>query len=272
MKIGGHTSIVGGYAKALERMAAMGGNCMQIFSSSPRDWKQPQISDEDIVLFREKKEALKIDPVYFHAMYLINLANPERIGNQSVKVLVHELNLASMLGIVGSIIHIGSFSNGDYDTLIKNIAKVLAQIPENVYFIIENAGSRKIPNTLEELGQIISDLKDERVKVCLDTCHLWAAGYDLSTTEKFEEFLSKFDNLVGLENLELFHVNDSKGTFGSYLDRHQNIGQGTIPRSTFELLLNHPATQRKPFILEVPGFDDKGPDKQNIDILKGMVK
>lgn len=272
MKIGGHTSIVGGYAKALERMAAMGGNCMQIFSSSPRDWKQPQISDEDILLFREKKEALKIDPVYFHAMYLINLANPERIGDSSVEVLVHELYLASMLGIAGSIIHIGSFSNGDYDTLIKNIAKVLSQAPESVCFIIENAGSRKIPNTLEELGQIISDLKDERVKVCLDTCHLWAAGYDLSTAEKLDEFVTKFDSLVGLDRLELWHTNDSKGAFGSYLDRHQNIGQGTIPKVEFELLLNHPVTGTKPFVLEVPGFDDKGPDKQNIDILKGIVK
>lgn len=270
-KIGAHCSISGGYTAALQSISDKGGNCLQIFSSSPRDWKNPVIPEEQISEFIVAKEELAIDPIYFHASYLINLANPAWGGDASVKSLVHELRLASALGVRGSIIHLGSFSNGDYNTLITNSEAVLSQIPEDVVFIIENAGTRKIGTSLDEIAQIVTDLNDPRVKVCLDTCHLHAAGYDLSSLKQFESFFAEFDKKIGLERLEVIHVNDSKDPLGSNRDRHENLGEGEISPEVFKALLNHPLTKDMPFILEVPGFDKKGPDKKNIDIFKGFL-
>ena len=270
-KIGAHVSISGGYTAGLQSIKDKGGNCLQIFSSSPRDWKPPVISEDQIAEFKKRKEQLRIDPIYFHASYLINLANPDRGGDASVHSLVHELNLASMLEVSGSIIHLGSFTNGNYATLIENCTKVLSQTPEDTVFIIENAGTHKIGTTLEEIGSVVHDLSSSRVTVCLDTCHLHAAGYDLSTNEKFETFLSVFDKKIGLDRIELFHVNDSKDEFLSNRDRHENIGEGKISQEVFRILTNHPQTKNFPFIIETPGFDKKGPDKKNIDILKGFI-
>lgn len=270
-KIGAHVSIAGGYVAAVQSISDKGGNCLQIFSSSPRDWKNPVITEEQISDFITAKKKLAIDPVYFHASYLINLANPAWGGEASVKSLVHELGLASTLGVRGSIIHLGSFSNGDYNTLITNAEKVLSQIPDDILFIIENAGTRKIGTSLDEIAQIVHDINDPRVKVCLDTCHLHAAGYDLSSGKLFESFFTEFDKKIGLEKLEVIHVNDSKDAFGSNRDRHENIGDGEISPEVFKTLLNHSLTKNIPFILEVPGFDKKGPDKKNIDIFKGFL-
>ncbi len=271
MKIGAHISIAGGYTAAMQNISEKGGNCLQIFSSSPRIWKRPHVTDSQILEFKAVKEQLNIDPIYFHASYLINLANPNAGGDLSVQSLIHELNLAARMDIRGSIIHLGSFANGTYSTLIENCIKVLGQISESTLFIIENAGSRKIGVTLDEVGSIVHDLADSRVKVCLDTCHLHAAGYDLSTSASFDTFLSEFDKKIGLERLELFHVNDSKDEFSSHRDRHENIGEGEITPSVFENILQSPHTRDLPFIIETPGFDKKGPDKKNIDMLKTFI-
>jgi deoxyribonuclease-4 len=270
-KIGAHVSIAGGYTMGLERITEMGGNCMQIFSSSPRDWKHPSISDEQILEFQNRKKELSINPVFFHAWYLINLANDGFIGQSSVHTLTHELYLASMLGVQGSIIHLGSFANGTYGTLIENSKKILTQTPQNAWFIIENAGTKKIGTDIDEIARIMDDLSDDRVKVCLDTCHLHAAGYDLSSEETLEDFLITIESKIGLSKIALFHLNDSKDGFSSNRDRHENIGEGNIPPSVFSLLLNHPKTKDIPFIIETPGFDKKGPDKKNLDIVKGFI-
>ncbi|HRN96732.1 MAG TPA: deoxyribonuclease IV [Candidatus Levybacteria bacterium] len=271
MKIGAHVSIVGGYGASLESIVQKGGNCMQIFASSPRFWSQPKVSESTITEFKNQKSALNIENTYFHACYLINLANPERIGESSVGSLTGELTLASKMGIEGSIIHLGSLTNGTYETLITNIQRVLGSIPSDTVFIIENAGTRKIGTQLEEIGNIVRDVGSDQVKVCLDTCHLHAAGYDLSTKKSFEQFFLEFDKKIGLEKLEVIHMNDSKDSLGSNRDRHENIGEGQISPEVFTQLLNHPITKDLPFILEVPGFDKKGPDKKNIDIIKNLI-
>lgn len=271
MKIGAHTSIVGGYTAALERVVEKGGNCMQIFASSPRFWTQPNISDEVVQEFKQKKEELRVGPTYFHASYLINLANPEKGGYASVSALTKELTLAHRMGITGSIIHLGSLANGTYEKLIINIQRVLEATPDDVLFIAENAGTRKIGTTIDELGNIIRDVSSDKLRVCLDTCHLHAAGYDLSSKKEFESFFADFDKKIGMEKLEVVHINDSKDPFGSHRDRHENIGEGKISPEVFNLFLNHKLTKNLPFILEVPGFDKKGPDKRNFDILKSFV-
>lgn len=280
MKLGAHMSSAGGYTEALSRVAAIGGDCLQIFSASPRGWNTPKISPADAKKFVAEKKRLGIDPVYFHASYLINLTDAGSTGHLSKKMLIAELGVAEKAGVRGSIVHLGSFKDKDdgevgaqenYKVLIKNIQEVLKSAPKDVLFLIEDAGTRKIGRRIEEIGKIIHDIKDARLRVCLDTCHLHAAGYDLRTKEKFEEFLKLFDREVGLERLELFHVNDSRDPFSSLRDRHENIGEGGVGRDVFTLLLNHPKTRNLPFIIETPGFDDNGPDEKNIRILKSLV-
>lgn len=261
----------------------MGGNCLQIFSASPRIWQRKTPSEDVITLFLKTKKTLDVSPVYFHASYLINLADNSRIGNISKNNLIAELCLTAKLGVKGSIVHLGSFKNqltvnrqqitnkGALNNLIRNIYEVLNATPKSTFFIIENAGNRKIGQTLEEIGAIIKTINNPRLKVCLDTCHLHAAGYDLKTPEKLSKFISQFDSLIGLDRLELFHINDSKDEFGSLRDRHENIGIGKVGLDTFKLLLNHPRLKNLPFIIETPGFDGTGPDKKNLDILKSLV-
>lgn len=281
MKLGAHLSTSGGLAKTLDSLIEKGGNCLQIFSSSPRMWTNSKLSKEDIATFVEKKDKLDIDPIYFHACYLINLANTEETGKKSINSLIFELNLAQKMEIRGSIVHTGSFMKmtGDenlkelngYDTLISNIKSVLAEVPKGTLLILENAGNRKIGKQIEHLASIIEDVGDDRVRVCLDTCHLHAAGYDLNSQDHFENFLKDFDNRIGLNKLELMHLNDSRDELSSLRDRHDNIGEGHVGVQVFKNLLNNPRTKQLPFIIETPGFDNNGPDKKNLDILKSFI-
>lgn len=289
MTFGAHLSIAGGparpdgrsggYEKALERAAAIGANCLQIFSGNPRSFAGPAVlSDVAVQEFKRRAEKLGIAPIYFHAPYLLNLASEEPTGDLSAKLLIAELSAASRLGVRGSIVHPGSFkkSSGEekerqYKLLIKRLKTILTAAPGDSVFVIENAGTRKIGRTLEEIAEIVIDVENQRLKVCLDTCHLHAAGYDLRSKEKLNAFLKEFDQKIGLERLECFHVNDSRDPFGSLRDRHENIGEGEVGKEVFKFLLTHPKIKQLPFIIETPGFDDRGPDKKNLDILKAMV-
>lgn len=284
--LGAHLSIGGGYEKPINKIKEIGGDALQIFSCSPRGWNFAKPAQTEIDMFVALKKQLQIDPVYFHASYLLNLGSDERIGQLSRSSLKHELKLAKHMGVKGSIVHLGSFKNGKdiekseydisleekYEALIKNISEILNDTPSETIFMIENAGTRKIGRTIDEIARIIKDVNNPRLRVCLDTCHLHAAGYDITTKDTLDSFLEIFDKLIGLEKLELWHINDSKDPFGSLRDRHENIGEGMIGIDTFRGLLNHPKLSAKPFIIETPGFDDKGPDKQNLDILKGLIE
>lgn len=272
--IGAHASMAGGHAQALVRVHAMGGNILQCFSSSPKSWAVAQVTEEAIAEFRKTQKELNIRDAYFHASYLINLANAEKLGNISKHILTQELNLASQMGVRGSIIHLGSYKAGEPNQtlLLTNIEKVLTRTPTDTYFIIENAGNRKIGLRLEEIGEIIKAIRDRRVRVCLDVCHLFAAGYDLSTDESYKRFKDDLDRLIGLAHIEAIHMNDSKGEFGAYRDLHENIGQGKIDASVYPRIINDPDLHSTSMIVEVPGFDGKGSDKQNIDILKGFIQ
>ncbi len=273
MKLGAHVSIAGGHENALHRIKEMGGNCLQIFSASPRAWNFVKIDDAVAKSFADLKKKLDIEPVYFHASYLINLAFENRVGQLSTQLLTHELKVAKKMGLRGSIVHIGSHKEGQKDLkhVISHVSKVLEKIPDDVLFIIENAGNRKIGLHLDEIGAIIKGLKSKNVKVCLDTCHLHAAGHDLRSKKGFKEFLEVFDKKIGLERLEVWHLNDSKDAFGSYRDRHENIGKGEVGVEVFQNIYSHPKTKHLPGIIEVPGYDDMGPDKKNLDILKTLI-
>jgi len=273
-KLGAHQSISGGYSEALDRINNIDGNCLQIFSSSPRGWNFAKPTEEEISQFVDLKKKLKIEPIYFHATYLINLADDSRIGHMSKQSLITELNLASKLNIKGSIVHLGSFKdqklNIKYQKLISNIKEVLEETPKDTLFIIENAGNRKIGQTLEEISQIVKDVNNLRVRLCFDTCHLFSNGYKFDTNKELGVFFNKLDKLDLFDKLELWHLNDSRDEFNSGHDRHENIGQGKIGIDEFKILLNHPQTKNFPFIIETPGFDGNGPDKKNLDILKSL--
>lgn len=281
LKIGAHLSVAGGYHNGLKKAAEIGTNCLQVFASSPRSWGFRQPSEEEIQTFISLKKELQIDPAYFHASYLINLANEPAFAKNGVNSLINEMNLAPKMEVKGSIVHLGSFKTGNpfdkysYDVngyLIQNIKKVLENTPTDSLFIIENSGNKKIGQSVEEIAHIMEQLNNDRVRVCMDSCHGFSAGYDFSTEEKLDEFVRHFDALIGLDKLELWHLNDSRDPFDSGRDRHANIGEGTLGLETFSLIMNHPKLKHLPFIIEVPGFDDKGPDKQNVDILKSMIK
>lgn len=278
IRLGAHQSIAGGYSLALERIKNIGGNCLQIFSSSPRGWNFAKITEQQRNDFIVLKDRYKIDSVYFHATYLINLADGSRIGHMSKMSLISEMNLAPKLGVKGSIIHLGSYKekkqltiDNKYKVLINNIKEILNKTPKDSLFIIENAGNRKIGQTLEEISQIVKDVNNSRIRICFDTCHLFSSGYRFNDEETFNSFLDKLDKLDLLDKLELWHVNDSRDEFNSGHDRHGNIGQGMIGFDEFRTLLNHPKTKNYPFIIETPGFDNNGPDKKNLDILKSMI-
>lgn len=282
-KLGAHLSTAGGYHNALNKIVTIGGTCLQIFSSSPRSWSCTPPSDIQVQQFKELKEKLKIDPVYFHACYLINLANDFQAAVSSRNSLIQDLQIAHDLGIKGVIIHLGSFKGKDletslipgvsiYDDLVLNIKSILKETPEDTLFIIENAGNNKIGKDLAQIAAIIDMVESDRIRVCLDTCHLYSAGYDLSTQKKLDNFLTSFETLIGVDKLEVWHINDSKDPYNSGRDRHENIGEGTLSLEPFKLILNHKKLKHLPFIIEVPGFDDKGPDKQNLDILQSLLQ
>jgi deoxyribonuclease-4 len=210
----------------------------------------------------------------------------------SKQSLISEMNLAPKLGIKGSIIHLGSYKlkktnqstlplldgrieavpiQPKYKVLISNIIEVLEKTPKESLFIIENAGNRKIGQTLEEISQIVKDVNNPRVRLCLDTCHLFSNGYKFETKNELEFFFDKLDSLDLFDKLEVWHLNDSRDEFDSGHDRHGNIGEGKMNISEFKILLNHPKTKDLPFIIETPGFDKKGPDKKNLDILKSLA-
>jgi len=274
IKLGAHQSIAGGLHEALNRINSIGGNCLQIFSSSPRGWNFAKIDEGQVSKFLNLKSRLKIDPIYFHASYLVNLADDSKTGHLSKLSLIAEMNIAPSLKIKGSIIHLGSFkdqrSDIKYQKFISNIIEVLNKTPKDALFIIENAGNKKIGQTLDEISKIVKDVNNPRVRLCLDTCHLFSNGYGFKNEGELNKFIEKLDELELLEKLEVWHINDSRDPFSSGRDRHENIGKGTIGIDEFKTLLNHPKTKEFPFIIETPGFDGNGPDKKNIDILKAL--
>ena len=281
--IGAHVSIAGGYHEAVKRVHGIGGNALQIFSTPPRGWKPAEVSDEECERFQEACREYGVTPSYFHASYMINLAGKPENQEKSVAALTAELSTASRCGVKGTVVHVGSFVGEDkskqgekltrerYEGVLENIERILAETPDDTLFLIENMGMRKIGRTLEEIGFLTAELASDRVGVCLDSCHLHAAGYDISSTDKLDAFLEEFDTHIGREKLECFHVNDSRDEFGSLRDRHENLGDGEVATGVFETLVNHPEIRTLPLILETPGIDGNGPDAANVERLRGYV-
>jgi deoxyribonuclease-4 len=277
MKIGGHVSSSGGFLKVFGRAEAIGANCFQTFVSSPRMWRVPEVDPSVGEQFKRELAEREMQPSYVHIKYLVNLVSQKPdVVEKSVRCIVEELKAAHALGLRGGMFHIGAHQGMDRDAAVEMLVgqskRVLAQLPDDVLFILENSATdKKLGAKLEEVGKIVRRLDDPRVRVCLDTCHAFSAGYDLRDNAGVDKFVSEIEQHIGLDKLELIHVNDSKAAFDSNIDRHENIGKGSIGIEGFGALLNHPKLMDKPFILEVPGTNKSGPDKENVDALKNIV-
>ena len=280
MKIGAHMSTSGGLSKAVDRGVEIGCETIQIFGSSPQGWAFKPIPEDQTRAFREKAEAAGIAPVFFHAIYLINLGNPNpEIVEKGIASLTNYMKLAKEVDAAGVIFHLGSHKGAGYEAImgqtVSAIERVLENSPEGPWLTLENTAGmgQHIGARLEELGRIIRgvDLAHrDRLKVCLDTQHSYSAGYDVSSYDGLEAMLAEFDESIGLDKLAAVHANDSKIPLGGGVDRHENIGQGHIGLEGFENIIGNPAFKDVPFFLEVPGADNNGPDKANLDILKEM--
>ena len=280
MKLGAHVSTSGGLEKAIDRGAEIGCETIQIFGSSPQSWAYKPLPEEQTRLFREKAKRSGIDPVFFHAVYLINLGTPVPANlEKGIQSLVNYIGLAAEVDARGVIVHPGSHKGAGYEGILEQIVsgieRVLSSSPQGPWLTLENTAGmgQHIGASFEELGRIIAGVdasQRDRVKVCLDTQHSLAAGYDVATKEGLEAMLAEFDRHIGLDNLAAVHANDSKYPLGGGVDRHENIGQGYIGLEGFENIIANPAFRDVPFLLEVPGLDNKGPDRANLDILKEM--
>jgi deoxyribonuclease-4 len=277
MRIGAHVRSGGGVDKSIDRALEMGAETIQIFSGSPQAWRRKNYKVEEVDDFKKKSAETGVAPAFIHGLYLINLAsqNPDVIG-KSFDALVAEMNAAALIGAKGVIFHLGSHKGAGYEACVEQVIdqckRVLDATPKEAWLILENSAGMggAIGSKFEELGKIVHGVGGDRTKVCLDTCHTYQASYDVKTRAGLDATLAEFDKEIGLEKLVAIHANDSKAPLGGGLDRHANIGEGTIGRDGFVNMLSHKAFANVPFLLEVPGFEDDGPDKQNVDILKEL--
>ena len=277
MLIGAHVSTSGGPASAFERATAIGAEAAQIFLTPPQQWRSNKVDPVIVEGFQTASAAANDIPVFVHGVYLINLAtNDETHLQRSTSSLKSALTTAAMLGIKGVIFHLGSHKGQGLDAVFEQICRACTEVlevaPEGPMLILENSAGAggNIGSKFEDLGRIIREVGSPRVKVCLDTQHSYAAGYDLGTAEGLELAMTEFEQEVGFENLVAVHANDSKVELGSGRDRHENIGDGHIGVEGFRRILAHRGFQNAPFLLEVPGLDGKGPDQANVDILKEL--
>ena len=277
MKVGAHVSTAGGLDKAIDRAQGMGAEAIQIFISSPRGWAFKPVPQAMASTFREKAANAGIGPTFFHGIYLVSLGSPtEENLAKSVQALTDYMQAAGELGSSGVIFHAGSHRGAGYqgvfDQAVGAMDRVLTASPEGVRLTMENSAGMgdHICSKFEEIGRLMKALASPNVKVCLDTQHLFAAGYDVTSKEGLDRVMEEFDREIGLSNLVAVHANDSKTPFASGVDRHENIGQGHMGLDTFRVIMAHPAFRDVPFLLEVPGEDGNGPDKANLDVLKGL--
>jgi deoxyribonuclease-4 len=270
VKVGVHVSIAGSIDLAVDRAQDAGCDVFQMFSRNPRGWASKPLADADCELFRAKIRTTGILPVD-HMPYLPNLASPKsEIYEKSVATLATELDRCGRLGIPYLVTHLGHHLGdgiaGGRARVIKAIDTALAQSDNEVMLLLENTAGEKnsVGSSFEHIGAIRNGLAAPgRTGVCFDTCHAFAAGYELRTPEGIADTLAQFDELVGLAHLKAIHLNDTKGDRGSGLDRHEHIGMGFIGEDGFRHILHHPVFAGLPLICETP-VDDRRDDRGNI--------
>jgi deoxyribonuclease-4 len=276
MRLGAHVSTAGGLSKAIGRAQEMGAETIQIFASSPRAWAFKAPTEDEAQTFRTGAEAAGVGPVFIHASYLVNMGGTPDLVEKSVDSLARNMDVAAQIGAAGVIFHGGSHKGVGFEAVLDQSASALRRVlslsPSDAWLIVENSAGMgfHVGASFQELGRLMAAVDSPRVKLCLDTQHCMAAGYDISDSGRIDAVVEELDREIGLSRLVAVHANDSKVEFGSGVDRHENIGEGSIGAGGFGVIMGHPAFRNVPFILEVPGVDKKGPDEENLGRLKDI--
>lgn len=276
-KIGAHVSAAGGLYTAFENAKRIGADCIQIFGASPRQW-EVRLPDKKVVeQYKTAAKKSKIQPVFLHAAYLVNLGSPNHyIRTQSVKNLIGHLKITEVIGADGLVFHLGSGKNTTLGKARKQtvaaVKAALKKVPGQAQLLMENSagGGARVGSDIDGIAAIFRALNStKRVKLCFDTAHAFESGMirDYSPVE-IKKFLAEWDQKIGLNNIIVIHANDSKTAYNSKHDRHENIGKGYLGLKSFKNLARFPPLRALPWILEVPGFADQGPDAKNIKILR----
>jgi deoxyribonuclease IV len=271
---GAHCS--GGVKKALDNGAAMGAEAVQLFVQSPRTWRFPQHDPADLEAFRSKREESGV-PALVHALYLVNLAAPDdMVYAKSVDTMRATVDAACAIEADAVIFHLGSHLGAGFETglerLVPAVGQVLDRCNERTWLLMENSAGAggTIGRSLDELAAVFDALgRHERLGICLDSCHLFVSGVDVTDAATWNTLLGDLDRRIGLDRLRALHANDAKAPLGSNRDRHDNIGDGLIGEG-LGVFLAHPKLQRLPAVLEVPGADGKGPNADEIRKLREL--
>lgn len=278
--LGAHESTAGGVSKALERGREVGCDTVQIFVKAPNRWVSKALAEEEVVAFKQAVAETGIWPVFAHSLYLVNLASPEEeLWHKSLAALADDLERCEMLGLPGLVLHPGSHKGSGEEAGIARIAAALDELHNRLpgyqaqVWLETTAGQGdQLGCTFGQLRAMIDAVKEpERLGICFDTAHAYAAGYELRTREGFDATWAEFDRVLGLEQLKAIHLNDSKKGLGSRVDRHAHIGQGELGLEPFRLLLNDPRFYGLPMTLETDKGPDLAEDRENLAVLRSLI-
>ena len=271
MKIGAHVSSAGGIHTAIDRAEQIGAESMQVFTQSPRTWRPTNHDPETFERFKERRAEAGIGDVFCHALYLCNLAAPkDDIYEKSVAALRNTMEVASAIEADGVIFHVGSHLGAGLEAGLERVVPAMTQLLElctdATWLVMENSAGAggTIGRSIGELAAIFERLSGHpRLGVCLDSCHLYVSGVDVTDAAAFDSLLDEVDESIGLDRLRALHVNDSATPLGSNRDRHANIGEGLLGER-LGVFLGNPRLQGLPAVLEVAGPDNKGPDANEV--------
>ncbi|MGA8354511.1 MAG: deoxyribonuclease IV [Solirubrobacteraceae bacterium] len=273
MLIGAHVSPAGGLPKAVERGTERGCRAIQIFNQSPRMWRPSTYSDQDVAAFREAMDASEIDAVMIHAVYLLNCASDDPdIREKSLASLTHSLRTGQRIGSCGVVLHPGSAKTGDVGEAIERAGETIAQAlseSDGCELHLENTAGAggTLGRTFEELAQLIEAAGgDQRLGVCLDSCHLLASGYDIRTPAGMDSVMKQAAKALGKGRIRSLHLNDSQTPLGSNRDKHANVGEGELGQQGCAAFLSAPRLQKLSCVLETPGHDRSGPDRDEVHL------
>jgi deoxyribonuclease IV len=277
LEFGAHVSTKGGIDTAIDRIVDIGGDCVQVFTQSPRMWRTTAHAPEAIERFGTKRQEAGIGGVACHALYLVNLAAPDDgVYERSVHTMRATVDAACAIGADAVVFHVGSHLGAGFDVGLERAAAALAQILEraegDTWLCMENSAGTgaTIGRSLEELAALLARLdRHPRLGICLDSCHLYASGYEVTTREGVDALVTEVDELIGLDRLRALHVNDSAAELGSNRDRHANIMEGLMGEG-LGAFLAHPAFQHLSAYLEVPGREKSGPNAEEISKLREL--
>jgi deoxyribonuclease-4 len=271
MLIGAHVSPAGGLPRAIERGVERGCRSIQIFNQSPRMWRPTTYAPEDIAEFREAMSASPIDAVLIHAVYLLNCASDDpEIAGKSLTSLAHSLTVGEAIGAAGVVLHPGSAKTGHVGEAIARAGAVIGEALERTSgcpLQLENTAGAggTLGRSFAELAALLEAAGGEdRLGVCLDSCHLFASGYDIRTATGLSDTLDEFDRVVGLDRLHSLHLNDSAQPLGSNRDRHANLGNGELGERACAVFLSEPRFDALPLVLETPGPKGSGPTAEEV--------